>query len=59
MPSQQEVKWSQLKVGVLVLVSLALLLVLLFLMTNNTGMATFEKKLVGRVFRSHVMLPGN
>ncbi len=50
MPSQQEVKWSQLKVGVLVLISLALLLVLLFLMTNSTGMATFEKKLVGRVY---------
>ncbi len=45
MPSQQEVKWSQLKVGVLVLVSLALLIVLLFLMTNASGMSTFERKL--------------
>jgi phospholipid/cholesterol/gamma-HCH transport system substrate-binding protein len=45
MPSQQEVKWSQLKVGVLVLISLALLLVLLFLMTNATGMNTLERKL--------------
>lgn len=46
MPSQQEVKWSQLKVGVLVLISLVLLIVLLFLMTNATGMSTFERKLV-------------
>ena len=50
MPSQQEVKWSQLKVGVLVLVSLALLVVLLFLMTNATGMAAFEKKLSARSY---------
>lgn len=44
MPSQQEVKWSQLKVGVLVLISLTLLIILLFLMTNATGIATFERK---------------
>ena len=50
MPSQQEVKWSQLKVGVLVLVSLTLLIILLFLMTNATGMATFEKKLITRSY---------
>ncbi len=50
MPSQQEVKWSQLKVGVLVLISLALLIVLLFLMTNATGMATFEKKLMAHSY---------
>ena len=50
MPSQQEVKWSQLKVGVLVLVSLALLVVLIFLMTNATGLAAFERKLTARSY---------
>ncbi len=50
MPSQQEVKWSQLKVGVLVLVSLALLIVLLFLMTNASGLSTFERKLEARSY---------
>lgn len=37
MPSQQEVQWSQLKVGVLVLVALASLTALVFLMSGNTG----------------------
>ena len=37
MPSQQEVQWSQLKVGVLVLVALAALTALVFLMSSNTG----------------------
>ena len=45
MPSQQEVKWSQLKVGVLVVVSLLLLVFFLFLMTNGNGFNFFEKKL--------------
>jgi phospholipid/cholesterol/gamma-HCH transport system substrate-binding protein len=36
-PSQQEVQWSQLKVGVLVLVALAALTALTFLMTGSTG----------------------
>jgi phospholipid/cholesterol/gamma-HCH transport system substrate-binding protein len=36
-PSQQEVQWSQLKVGVLVLVALAALTALVFLMSSNTG----------------------
>ena len=44
MPSQQEVRWSQLKVGVLVLVSIALLLILLVLMTNSSGISSFSKK---------------
>ena len=34
MPSQTEVKWSQLKVGVIVLVSIVLLITLLFLITS-------------------------
>lgn len=46
MPSQQEVKWSQLKVGVIVLISLALLSTLLFLMTRASGMGVFSKKLI-------------
>ncbi|HUB31015.1 MAG TPA: MlaD family protein [Terracidiphilus sp.] len=37
MPSQQQVQWSQLKVGVLVLVALATLTALVFLMSGNTG----------------------
>lgn len=37
MPSQQEVQWSQLKVGVLVIVALAALSALIFLMSGNTG----------------------
>lgn len=37
LPSQQQVKWSQLKVGVLVLVALVALTALIFLMSGNTG----------------------
>ena len=37
MPSQQEVQWSQLKVGVLVIVALAALTALIFLMSGTTG----------------------
>jgi len=37
LPSQQQVKWSQLKVGVLVLVALATLTALVFLMSGSTG----------------------
>jgi phospholipid/cholesterol/gamma-HCH transport system substrate-binding protein len=36
-PSQQEVQWSQLKVGVLVIVALAALTALIFLMSGSTG----------------------
>lgn len=50
MPSQQEVKWSQLKVGVIVLVSMALLTTLLFLMTKSSGMSPFSKKMVVRTY---------
>jgi phospholipid/cholesterol/gamma-HCH transport system substrate-binding protein len=46
MPSQQEVKWSQLKVGVIVLVSIGLLSTLLFLMTSASGMSVFSDKIV-------------
>jgi phospholipid/cholesterol/gamma-HCH transport system substrate-binding protein len=46
MPSQQEVKWSQLKVGVIVLVSICLLSALLFLMTSASGMSVFSHKII-------------
>lgn len=37
MPSQQQVQWSQLKVGVLVIVALSALTALVFLMSGSTG----------------------
>jgi phospholipid/cholesterol/gamma-HCH transport system substrate-binding protein len=46
MPSQQEVKWSQLKVGIIVTISIVLLCTLLFLMTSASGMGLFSKKLI-------------
>jgi phospholipid/cholesterol/gamma-HCH transport system substrate-binding protein len=45
MPSQQEVKWSQLKVGVIVIASTGLLCTLLFLMTSSAGFGLFSHKM--------------
>ena len=45
MPSQNEIKWSQLKVGVIVLVSIVLLVTLLFLMTSSSGLGLFTHKI--------------
>lgn len=45
MPSQSEVKFSQLKVGIVVVVSLSLLIALLFLMTSSQGLGLFSHKL--------------
>lgn len=45
MPSQQEVRWSQLKVGVIVLISVVILTTLLFLMTSSSGLGLFSHKL--------------
>jgi phospholipid/cholesterol/gamma-HCH transport system substrate-binding protein len=45
MPSQQEVRWSQLKVGVIVLVAVVVLTTLLFLMTSSSGLGVFSHKL--------------
>lgn len=45
MPSQQEVRWSQLKVGVIVLISTVVLVTLLFLMTSSAGLGIFSHKL--------------
>lgn len=50
MPSQQEVKWSQLKVGLIVLISLALLSTLLFLMTSASGLSVFSRKIVVKAY---------
>ncbi len=50
MPSQQEVKWSQLKVGLVVLVSLLLLVILLFLLTSASGISVFRKNLTAVVY---------
>jgi phospholipid/cholesterol/gamma-HCH transport system substrate-binding protein len=46
MPSQQEVRWSQLKVGVIVLISTIVLVTLLFLMTSSSGLGIFTHKLM-------------
>jgi phospholipid/cholesterol/gamma-HCH transport system substrate-binding protein len=48
-PSQQEVQWSQLKVGVLVIVALIALMALIFLMTGSTG-GVFTGKLTLRSY---------
>ncbi|MBS1821839.1 MAG: MCE family protein [Acidobacteria bacterium] len=45
MPSQQEVRWSQLKVGVIVVVAAIILVALLFLMTSSAGLGIFSHKL--------------
>jgi len=45
MPSQHEVRWSQLKVGVIVLVATLLLIILLFLITSASGLSIFSHKL--------------
>ena len=45
MPSHQEVRWSQLKVGIIVLVAAIVLVTLLFLMTSASGLGILSKKL--------------
>ncbi len=45
MPSQQEVRWSQLKVGVIVLIAAVILVALLFLMTSASGLGILSKKI--------------
>lgn len=45
MPSQQEVRWSQLKVGLIVLIATVILVTLLFLMTSSSGLGILSKKL--------------
>jgi phospholipid/cholesterol/gamma-HCH transport system substrate-binding protein len=45
MPSLQEVRWSQLKVGLIVLVSSLLLIALIFLMTASNGLSFFSHRI--------------
>jgi phospholipid/cholesterol/gamma-HCH transport system substrate-binding protein len=52
LPSQQQVQWSQLKVGVLVLVALTALTALVFLMSGNTGGGFAGKILVKSYFEN-------
>jgi len=49
LPSQKELKWSQLKVGILVISALAALTVLIFLMSGSTG-GLFTRKVTFRAF---------
>ena len=49
MPSRKEIQWSQLKVGALVLVAVAILIALIFLMSGSTG-GLFAPKLVLRTY---------
>lgn len=49
MPSRKEIQWSQLKVGALVLLALALLIGLIFLMTGATG-GLFAHRIVLRCY---------
>ncbi len=50
MPSQQEVQWSQLKVGVLVIVAISALVALVFLMSGSSGGGLFQGKLTLRSY---------
>jgi phospholipid/cholesterol/gamma-HCH transport system substrate-binding protein len=47
-PSEKQVRWSQLRVGITVLVALVTLAVLIFLMTGTTGL--FTKKILLRAY---------
>lgn len=49
MPSRKEIQWSQLKVGILVLVAVAVLIGLVFLMSGSTG-GLFAHKLKMRSY---------
>ena len=49
MPSREEIKWSQLRVGALVVAAVAVLVVLIFLMSGSSG-GLFSHKLVLRAY---------
>jgi phospholipid/cholesterol/gamma-HCH transport system substrate-binding protein len=49
MPSRKEIQWSQLRVGILVLVAMAVLVGLILLMSGSSG-GPFARKLVLRAF---------
>ena len=48
MPSEKQVKWSELRVGLTVIFAAVVLAILIFLMTSTTGL--FTKKLVVRAY---------
>ena len=48
MPSEKQVRWSQLRVGITVLIALITLAVLIFLMTGTTGL--FTRKIILRAY---------
>ena len=50
MPSQQEVRWSQLKIGIIVLVAAIILVTLLFLMTSSSGLGVLSKKITVKTY---------
>ena len=45
MPSQKQLKWSELRVGITVLIASVTLAVLIFLMTGTTGLFTPKIKI--------------
>jgi phospholipid/cholesterol/gamma-HCH transport system substrate-binding protein len=47
-PSEKQVRWSQLRVGITVLIALVTLAVLIFVMTGTTGL--FTKKIILRAY---------
>jgi len=49
MPSQKELRWSQLKVGILTLAALTALTILIFILSNSTG-GLFARKLNLRAY---------
>lgn len=49
MPNQREIRWSQLKVGVLVIIALAVLTMLIFLMSDTSG-GLFTRQIVVHSF---------
>ena len=49
MPSRKEIQWSQLRVGVLVLLAVAILIGLVFLMSGSSG-GLFARKMLLRVY---------
>jgi phospholipid/cholesterol/gamma-HCH transport system substrate-binding protein len=50
MPSQQEVQWSQRKIGSIVLLSAAILMALVFLMASASGLGLFSRRLTVKTY---------
>ncbi len=48
MPSQQQLRWSELRVGITIVVASIILLILIFLMNNATGL--FNKKMTVKAY---------